>query len=120
MTTALKFATDSQSFNTFSPVFTDEAVSVDLSALTPTSTTVPGSNIRYMAIFTYEAGAEVWVANGATAAVPAGATFASTLSSQNPVARTVFSGQILSFITPNASTSVGVEYFVVPDTETDI
>lgn len=113
MTTALDFARDSQSAITFAPGFTDERYSASLTTSSDTTLTVPGSGINYMAIFTYESGAEVWVAVDATAAIPAGATFASSTSVQNPVARKVSSGDVLHFITSDSNISVGVEFYAI-------
>lgn len=113
MTTELNFARDAQSAETFAPDFSDEMYSVAIAASTEQTQTIPGSGLRYIAIFTYEPGAEVWVAKNNTATVPAGATFAATNSSMNPVARKVYSGDIIHFITADDSTSIGIELYVI-------
>jgi hypothetical protein len=71
------------------------------------SVTVPGSHKRWIAIFSYQPGSTVWVANNETAAVPGGA-FAVTASELNPVAREVEEGDVISFITPDTTSQIGV------------
>lgn len=91
--------------------FSDDKYSAALATSTATALTVPIAHPKYVAIFTYEAGATVWVANNATAAVPAGASFATTTSELNPVAREVKAGDVLSFTTSDASAVVGVTFY---------
>ena len=68
---------------------------------------VPGSHQRWVAIFSYEPGSSVWVANNETAAVPGGA-FAVTASELNPVAREVQADDVISFITPDTTSQISV------------
>lgn len=103
---------DINSFNGFGLPFSDNKYSATIAQSTDTTLTIPGSapmgyvnNItvnKYIAIFSYEPGAQVWVANGVTAAIPVGATFASTDSEQNPSARQVDAGDVLHFFTPDS------------------
>ena len=57
---------------------------------------------KYIAIFSYEPGSQVWVADNATAAIPVGASFASTTSELNPSARVVNAGDVVHFFTPDS------------------
>lgn len=104
--------------NGFGLEFTNTAYSATLAAATPTALTIPGTgslggcNIQtkrlFLAIFSYTNGNDVWVANNATAAVPAGASFAATASELLPAARLVKEGDVLSFITAAANVNVSV------------
>lgn len=110
-------------YNGFGLEFTNTAYSASLAAATPTPLTVPTDGAMgggktqtknwYLAIFIYEPGAIVWVANNATAAVPAGATFAATSSEMNPAACLVRAGDVLSFITATVNTDVSVLFYAL-------
>lgn len=118
MPTQFSMYTDVRGVNGFGLKFTDTAYSATLAAATATALTIPRSGSLgggktqtknlWLAIFTYTPGASVWVANNATAAVPAGASFAATVSELNPAARIVQGGDVLSFITTPAGVSVSV------------
>lgn len=69
--------------------------------------TIPGTYAKYLAIFSIEPGAEVWIAPNATATLP-GAAFATTDSELNPVAREVKADDVLHFITGNDDARLGV------------
>lgn len=103
---------DINGYNGFGLQFADNKYNATIAQSTDTTLTIPGdapmgavNNVtinKYIAIFSYEPGAQVWVANNATAAVPVGATFATTTSEQNPSARVVDAGDVLHFITPDS------------------
>lgn len=112
-----------QGVNGFGLPFCDTKQSATLSANTDTTVTVPGAspmgaiaaNVKnkYVAVIT-SAAAGTYMAINATAAKPAGATFASTTSSLlptgQPFARYVNAGDVLHFL--NASTAdVTVEFY---------
>lgn len=61
------------------------------------------------------AAGDVWVSVNGTAAVPAGATFASTTSILNPTAKTVKAGDVLHFISADTGVSVSAEFFAVQE-----
>lgn len=113
MDTRFAMARDINGQNGFGLKFSTNMYSVDLTANTEATVTVPTQIKRWIAIFSYEPGADVWVANNNTAAGPAGATLASTTSSLNPVAREVVGGDVLSIISPVDATSVGVELYAI-------
>lgn len=75
--------------------------------------TVPGgvSSSNFSAVIRYEPGTTVWCALNATAAVPVGATFANTTSCLNYPGTQVTTGDVLHFITADASADVGVEFY---------
>lgn len=106
---------DINGYVTFGLPFTDTKVNTTLASNEEQTTTVPASpdatfkNI--LAVFSFTAGASVWVANNATAATPGG-SFASTTSELNPAARQVKSGDILHFITADdTNDQVGITYY---------
>lgn len=123
MTTKFNMVRDINGFNGFGLPFTDTAYSATLAASTEQKITVPSSSgmggngvsysAQWIAVFNYEAGSTVWVANNTTAAVPAGGTFAATLSEMNPAARYVKGGDVLSFITAGTGIDVSVSFYSI-------
>lgn len=109
MTMPFAMSRDVNGYNGFGLQFSDTKYSAEIARATDTTLTIGGSATmgaaaattynKYIAIFSYEAGAQVWVANNATAAIPVGATFASTSSELNPSAREVKAGDVLHFYT---------------------
>lgn len=110
--TPFSLVRDINGYNGFGLSFSVDKYSVNLPATTDTTLTVPSRAERYIAIMSYEPGTTVWVANNATAATPAGATFAATDSELNPVARLVEAGDVLHFYAPLA-VEVGVVFYAV-------
>jgi hypothetical protein len=106
-------------------LFCDTKYSVTLGANTATALTVPGSGgiglnasttyNKFVALFRYSqpisTETDVFVSNGGTAAVPAGSSFASTTSDQNPAGYIVKAGDVLSFITAATGVSVTVCFY---------
>lgn len=102
MATRFSMARDINGFNGFGLVPSDTNVSCTFTVSTDTTFTVPSNtslggtstspNGRpvWLAIFDFDPGASVWVAINATAAAPAGATFAATASMLNPAALVVY------------------------------
>lgn len=90
--------------------------SAALAATTDTTLTIPGNAQRYKAIIKVDINV-VWVALNATAAVPAGTTFASTTSEivqdNEPLCREVISGDVLHFFTATATTAVSVVLYAL-------
>jgi hypothetical protein len=99
---------DINGYNGFGLRFSENKYSATLTQLVTQTLTIPGDHAKWIAIFAYEDGSTIWVANNATAAVPVGATLAATTSERNPIAREVKAGDMLSFITPDATADVGV------------
>lgn len=120
MATPFSMSRDINGYNGFGLAFCLDKYSADLAQNTDTSLVVPTSGMlgnvannvnKYIAIFSYEPGASVWVALNATAADPAGAGFAATTSELNPAARMVSAGDTLHFFTSNTSAQVGVTFY---------
>lgn len=101
----------------FGLTFSNIKYSATLAASTDTTLAVPGSAPRFKAIIKAEADGVVWVANGATAAVPAGASFAEVSSEMVPVngelAREVKAGDVLHFITAGTDIDVSVVFYAI-------
>jgi len=120
MATKFSMTRDINGYNGFGLVFTDTAYSATLTVSTDTTLTIPSndslggasfpydSKPRLIAIFSFDPGESVWVANGAVAAVPGGASFAATASELNPAAREVKGGDVLHFFTATANVDVWV------------
>ncbi len=103
--------------------FCANAYSATLAVTTDTTLTVPsispmgnatlnGTALpNLMAVFTFDPGTSVWVANGATAGVPAGASFGATASELNPAVRFVKGGDVLHFYTSGTGVNVSVLFY---------
>lgn len=81
---------------------TDKKYSATIASATDTTLTLPSDSPYYEVVFSYSDGYDVWVAYGATAAVPAGATFAATTSELNPTVRRLSAGTVIHFICASA------------------
>jgi hypothetical protein len=113
MSTKLNMNSDVRGYNAYAPSFAEDNQQVTLVQNVEQNFPVPLNNSKWIAVFSYEAGTDVWVANNATATLPAG-SFASTASQLNPAARYVENGDTLSFITPDASgAQVGVSFYAL-------
>lgn len=114
MSTLLSFGQDVQGYNTYAPYTATDKYSSTLTTGSATSITVPSNHAVWIAVFSYQPGASVWVnLTGATAAVPAGATLAATTSELNPGARMVNKGTTISMITGDTSANVGVSLYAI-------
>jgi hypothetical protein len=112
--TPLSFGRDEQGYNAYAPQDSSLKYSATITNGSATSITIPKSYQIWIVAFSIQPGGNVWVDfSGATAAIPAGATLASTTASLNPGQRTVFSGGTISIITDNASVDVGIELWPV-------
>lgn len=123
VSTPFSMTRDINGSNGFGIQFAVDNYSATLSATTDTTLACPSTSSlggassqthnKFLAIFSYTPGASVWVANNATAAVPAEATFASTTSTLNPSARQVQAGDTLHFYTADTGASVGVTFYAL-------
>jgi hypothetical protein len=120
MTTLYNVPTTVQGINGFGSPFCATIYSATLAAATNTTLTVPGkaaigmgsatpTKNRYLAVFSYAPSSKVWVANNATATVPAGASFTATSSELNPPAKIVAAADVINMIcTAGADVSIAL------------
>ncbi len=87
MSAKLSFGRDSQGYNAFAPPPSGDKYSATLASGGNATITLPGNAASWIVNFSYQPGSDVWVAYNASAAAPAGATFASTGSELLPGAR---------------------------------
>ena len=90
--------------------FSDASWQVHLGVGVEQTITVPGTaTTQYQALFEYISTANVFVCKNATPVVPAGGTVGTQQYSEfRPCKRYVRGGDVLHFITPDASAYVGV------------
>ena len=112
MTTKFNMTRDINGYNGFGLQFSDTNFNTTLLAGVGQTLTIPSDNAYYLAVFAFEPGSTVWVADNQTAAVPGG-SFASTYSDLNPAARLVEAGDVLSFITADTSIVIGVSLYAI-------
>lgn len=104
---------DINGYNGFGLPFSNVNYQFTVSQATPTTLTIPIDYTNCLAIFSYGVGTNVWVANNVTATLPTG-TVSATPCQQNPTARWVKSGDVLSFNTSNTTADVGVMLYSLP------
>lgn len=77
---------------------------------------ITGKTTQWAAVINVTPAKEVWMSNGGTAAVPAGASFATSTSMMIPQSGAlvyVKGGDVLSFITAATATSVSVSFYSI-------
>ena len=97
--------------------FSDVTPRITLTASTEVTYTVPGTDIdNLQALFSYASNSNVFVGYNATAAVPSpNNTVVSTGRVEfKPMKRFVKGGDVLHFITPDATAYVGVSFRALP------
>ncbi len=119
MSTLLDFGNDQRGYNAYAPATADDKWNASITNGSETSITIPSNYKVWIAVFSYQPGANVWVdLTGATAAIPASASLTACTSELNPAARTVYAGGKISIITDNTSADVGVVLYAVSTTAT--
>lgn len=114
-TTMLNFGRDVQGFNAYAPSFPTDIYTATLAAGTPSSVTVPGKAPVYIMYVRVQPNGWCWCSRTGTAAVPAGGTL--TAAASELIAgtieykRTVYAGDIISFITANTTCDIEVAFF---------
>lgn len=127
MTTQYKLQKDVQGFNGFGLAFSDLKYSASLAVSTDTTLAVPlqgaigaplNSVNKWLAIIQVEANLSVWFALNATAAIPAGSTFALTTSDliigTEYYGVEVKAGDVMHFLAPTAGTDIMVKFYALP------
>lgn len=113
--TTLSMIKDINGQNTFGLNFSNTKKQALLTADVESTLTVPvssNSDFPYiLAVFSPNPGASVWVALNETAEVPVSGTFSDSSSENNPAPRVVEAGDVLHFITSNATVELGVTFY---------
>lgn len=127
MTIQYKLQKDVAGYNGFGLQFSDLKYTASLAITTDTILTVPSKGSmgapldtvnKFIAIIQVEAALSVWFALNATAAVPAGATFA--LSTSDLIIGgeyygvEVKAGDVMHFLAPTAGTDICVKFYALP------
>ncbi len=113
MSTTLNFGRDVQGLNAYAPQFPTDIFTATLVTASVQTITVPGNVPAWIMTISITPGGEIWVSRTATAAIPAGNTFAAAKSELNPGPRLVYAGDVISFITPGATLDVEVAFYAV-------
>ena len=114
--TSFNLTRDINGYNGFGQPFSIDNYNATITINSDTTLTTPSYASHYVAIFSYQQGASVWTAINATAAIPVGASFASTTSTLNPTARYVKAGDVIHCLTGDTSAQVGVTFYALPST----
>jgi hypothetical protein len=127
MTTMYKLQKDVAGYNGFGLPMSDLKYSAALAITTDTTLTVPSKGAmgaplnqvnKWLAIIQVKANASVWFALNATAAVPAGTTFAATSSDLiiggEYYAVEVKAADVMHFFAPVAATDIMVKFYALP------
>lgn len=114
MTTKLNFGTDIQGYNTFAPPVSTDKYSATLAASGNSTITVPSNFTNWIVSFSFQPGADIWVAYNTNAAAPVGATFASTNSELLPGSRTLLKGTTINLLNNGSGIAdVGVILYAI-------
>jgi len=117
MSTNLLFSRDLSGLNTYSPQFSTNKYSATLATGTHSTITVPSTHAVWIMYVRLQPSGWVWCARNATAAIPAGGTFAASnsdlISGAVEYKRTVYAGDVIDFITNNATCVIGVSFYQV-------
>ncbi len=114
--TILNMTRDINGYNSFGLPQSNTIYTTTLAAGVEQHFTVPPTGIatypKVLAVFFQDAGADIFVAVNATAALPSG-SFAQSTCEENPAARQVKPGDVLSFITGDTTDYVGVAFYAI-------
>ena len=99
-------------FSTTLAANTEATVTVPSGA--PTGIAESSNTHRVVAVMSYEAASNIWVAVNETAAKPVGATLAAVTSMLNPPALLVNAGDVIHIISADAGKDVGIAFYSVP------
>jgi hypothetical protein len=111
-TTTLNLTRDINGFVTYGYPFTEWNYNTVLAQGVNQTVTAPSENAQWLAIFVYEPGTVVWVADNTAADAPGG-SFAKAYSQLNPSPRLVNGGDVLSFVTENVTARLSVSFYAL-------
>lgn len=111
--TKLAMVRDINGYNTFGLMFADVTRGVVPQAgLGEKTITVPADTSEWLAVFSFEPGTSVWVANNKSVIIPQSSDPAPVAcAEQNPGSRYVKAGDILHFATEDTSAKVEVGFY---------
>ena len=116
MSTDLLFGRDQQGLNAYAPPMPTDIYTATLAASSAASVTVPANNPIWVMYVRCEPTKRCWVSATTTAAIPAGGTLAASQSDlivgTIEYKRTVYAGDVLSFITAETTCDIVVEFYV--------
>ena len=110
-TLELNLERDNTGIPAYAPQFASVHFSATLNGGSAQTFTIPSDAQTYIASFSYQPGATVWVARNTAAAEPAGSTFAATNSELNPGARTVYAGDVIHCVTSDTTADIGISIY---------
>lgn len=115
ISTELNFGRDVQGFNAYAPQFPTDVYTATLAASTATSVTVPSNKPSWIMYVRVQPNGWCWCSRAGTAQVPADGTLAARASEivdgTIEFKRTVYAGDVISFITPNTTCDLEVAFF---------
>lgn len=117
--TMLRFARDVQGLSADAPDFPTIIYTATLAANTAESLTIPSAYEKYVMYVRVQPTEYCWVANGHTAAIPAGGTLASSNSElvdgTIEYKRMVYATNVISFLTPAMTCDISVSLYPTPN-----
>lgn len=112
MATKFSMVRDINGYNSFALPYSDTNYNMLLAANVAQTVTMPTDNAKYLVVFSFESGSNVWTAPNTTAVIPSGAA-AAGVSQLNPTVRIMSSGDTLSLITNATTAHVGVSIYAI-------
>lgn len=113
MTTKFSLTRDINGYNGFGRIQSDTKYGVLLAQLADQNIVAHGNASRYLAIFAYEPGTNVFVTTDGTTAAEFTGTLGVITSELNPVALQVEEGDTISMITTDANANVGISLYAL-------
>jgi len=114
--TRLNMSRDINGYNTFGLPQSNTKFNTTLLAGVEQRLEVPRTgNTTYpnvLAVFNQDAGSDIFVSINGTASLP-GSSFTQTYSEENPAARSVKPGDVISFITADEQDYVGISFYAI-------
>lgn len=115
MSTELSFARDLQGYNAYAPKFSTNIYSATLVASAASSITVPSNYSGWIMYVRVQPNGWCWCSRTGTATIPSAGTFAASNSEiivgTIEFKRSVLAGDVISFITENATCDIEVSLF---------
>jgi len=115
MSTLLNFGRDVQGLNAYAPQFPVDLYSVTLPSDTGSQFNIPTNSQRFIAVFSYQPGAVIWVCINGISEPPMSGTFTTTNSELMPAQLLLNAGDEIScYNNSTTSQDVGVVLYAIP------